>query len=90
MKSQAQILNIIKNRRDKIDAENLNRRGFYLVHSTGRYFISEQVCEQSLQNVCNKILTDSDYDYWIDYSFGLDVKGCVHWSNIDQTDKFLG
>ena len=82
------ILKRLKAKHDKQDEREFKRRGFYLVHSSGRHFISDVVCSHSLEQVCNKFLTATDYNYWIDYSFGLDVMGYIHWSNIDQTDRF--
>lgn len=75
--------------RNKEMESTCERVGYYLVHSTGRYFISEQVSEYNLNNVCNKVLSDTNYDYWIDYSYGLDVNRAVAWMNIDCTDKFI-
>lgn len=74
----------------EINAEqSFQRVGYYLVHYTGRYFISDKINEYLLNKICNKVLTDTDYQYWIDYSLGSDVKGNVAWVNMDQTDLFI-
>ena len=66
------------------------RRGFYLVKGESRYFISEKVDERALQRVCDSVLSDAKgWDYWIDYSMGLDISRRVAWANIDQTDRFV-
>ncbi len=62
--------------------------GYYLVHSTGRHFISTHVNVASLERVCDNVLT-KDYDYWIDYGMGKDVNGNIAWANMDYTDKFI-
>jgi hypothetical protein len=74
------------NEAKKLDCSHI---GYYLVHSSGRHFISDKVSEYALNNVCNKVLTDTDYDYWVDYSLGRDVDGKVCWGNMDYTDKFI-
>lgn len=79
----------VRNARNKEMEENCTRVGYYLVHSSGRYFISETVSESALEKVCNKVLTDNDYQYWIDYSFGLDINRAVAWGNMDYTDRFI-
>jgi len=48
------------------------------------------VSEYDLSKVAHKVLSDkTGYDYWIDYSSGLDVNGVTAWTNIDLTDLFL-
>lgn len=64
-------------------------RGYYLVHSSGRYFISKTKDVEALESMCDKVLTKSDFDYWIDYSSGADTDGKPAWSNIDYTDDFI-
>ncbi len=82
-------INKVRNARNKEMEQNYTRVGYYLVHSSGRFFISEKVNPCALERICDKVLTDTDYDYWIDYSFGYDVNQVVAWSNIDHTDKFI-
>ncbi len=69
--------------------QSCERVGYYLVHHTGRYFISEDRNEYALNKLCNKVLSDTDYQYWIDYSLGRDVNGAIAWINLDQTDLFI-
>jgi hypothetical protein len=66
-------------------------KGYYLVKTSSgeRFFISTKVDVEALEKVADKVLTDTDYDYWIDYSNGFDVQGKVAWSNFDMTDKFF-
>jgi hypothetical protein len=85
----SKVLNTIRKQRNEEAEQNHSRIGYYLVHHTGRYFISEKVNEPALNKLCNKVLSDTDYDYWIDYSMGLDVTGRVAWVNLDLTDKFI-
>lgn len=68
------------------------RIGFWLVRDSDskRFYISKNVSEQSLNKVCDKVLSDKlGWGYWIDYCMGVDVKGVVAWSNIDHTDRFI-
>ena len=66
------------------------RKGYYLVKNETRYFISASVSEPALNLVCNRVLSDSKgWDYWIDYSQGVDTQGNPAWANIDQTDSFI-
>lgn len=68
------------------------RRGYYLVRQSDgqRTFISNGANEAELEKVCKKVLSnETGWDYWIDYSLGLDVDGKPAWINIDQTDAFL-
>lgn len=64
--------------------------GYYLVLSNDdRIWFSETVDESALEKVCDKYLTDTDYNYWIEYCHGVDVHGRLAWSNLDHTDKFI-
>ena len=68
------------------------RKGYWLVRESDkqRFYISLHVSEYDLYKVAHKVLSDkTGYDYWIDYSSGLDVNGAVAWDNIDYTDKFM-
>ena len=68
------------------------RKGYWLVRSSDnqRFYISLYVSEYDLSEVARKVLSDkTGYDYWIDYSSGLDVNGITAWTNIDLTDLFL-
>lgn len=89
MGEMQKILNRMRRERNKAQEETCERVGYYLVHSTGRYFISEHVSESALERVANKVLTDTDFDYWIDYSLGFDVDRRVAWANFDFTDRFI-
>lgn len=69
---------------------NGTRRGYYLVKGHERHFISEHVSEPALERVCRRVLSDRvGWDYWVDYSLGVDVHGNPAWINIDQTDRFI-
>jgi hypothetical protein len=52
-------------------------RGYYLVRESDgcRFFISPCEDIEALEQVADKVLTDTDYAYWIDYSLGVDVEG---------------
>ena len=65
--------------------------GYYLVRESDgkRFFISKVVCVKSLEEVASKVLTDKDFDYWIDRSTGEDVYGNPCWVNLDFTDGFF-
>ena len=68
------------------------RRGYYLVRVSDnqRFFISSEVNTLALEHECNRVLSDkTGWDYWIDFSLGLDVAGNPAWVNIDQTDAFI-
>ena len=68
------------------------RRRYYLVRDSDRqrFFISRQVDQQALEQVCKRHLSDqTGWNYWIDLSLGLDVRGNVAWVNLDQTDRFI-
>ena len=78
-------------RKHKIEAiNNTTQPGYYLVKNDERYFVSEHINETALNRVCNKVLSDRvGWDYWVDYLHGFDVHGARHWSNVDQSDRFL-
>lgn len=82
-------INSTRAMRNKELKGSCKRVGYYLVHSSGRFFISEKVSESALNSICNKVLTNRDYLYWIDYNLGLDVDGKVAWANLDYTDNFI-
>ncbi len=66
------------------------RKGFYLVHISGRLFVSEQLSEPALQRVCAAVLSDAaGWDYWVDYCLGSDINGAWAWANLDQTERFI-
>ncbi len=66
-------------------------RGYYLVKVSdgSRHFISPYEDIEALEQVADKVLTDTDYAYWIDYSLGVDVEGKPAWMNMDYTERFL-
>lgn len=65
--------------------------GYYLVRESdgARFFISKVVDRESLDSVCDKVLTELDYEYWIDRSSGADVDGNPAWCNIDFSNRFV-
>ena len=66
------------------------RPGYYLVKGDARHFISESVNPAALTRVADKVLSDrAGWDYWIDYLQGLDIHRNPHWSNVDQSDRFI-
>lgn len=75
----------------KQEKGNPYKPGFYLVKVSddSRHFVSANIDVGALERVADNVLTDTDYDYWIDYMHGLDVKGAPAWSNIDQTNRFF-
>lgn len=83
------VLKQITTRRNKEMEQSCERVGYYLVHHTGRYFISVDRNEYALNKLCNKVLSDTDYQYWIDYSLGKDVNGDIAWVNLDQSYLFI-
>jgi hypothetical protein len=72
---------------------NTGVRGYYLVlPNRARHWIGESVYDaaRDLEKVCTKYLSDEiGWDYWIDYCHGYDVKGNLHWANVDQSDIIL-
>ena len=92
MTSESQkILREIKRRDDKEAEIAGTRRGYWLVKESdkSRYYIHERINLVALERVANNVLTDTDYDYWIDYCHGLDITGRATWSNVDQTNSFF-
>jgi hypothetical protein len=65
--------------------------GFYLVMPTGeRHFIATTVSPTAFERACDRHLTSATgWQYWIDRLVGRDVRGDLHWSNLDWTDSFL-
>ena len=65
--------------------------GYYLVRESdgARFFISKVVDKQALDTVCSAVLTDEDFQYWIDRSSGADIDGKPAWCNLDFTDRFV-
>ena len=65
--------------------------GYYLIRESdgSRFFISKVVDKQALDAVCSAVLTDEDFQYWIDRSSGADVYGNPSWCNLDFTDRFV-
>ncbi len=68
-------------------------RGYYLVLPGGdRHWLGEALnnAARAIDRACDKHLRAEDgYEYWIDYCHGYDVKGNLHWANVDQTDIIL-
>lgn len=64
--------------------------GYYLVLPDGRrFFISKVVDLDSLERLCDLHCTsETRWNYWIDYSYGLDTDGEVQWGNVDKTARF--
>lgn len=91
MSEMQKVLRKIEKEKEKQQIKNNTLPGFYLVRESDRqrFFVSSTVDCAALEKVCDKVLSDSDYQYWIDYCFGLDVNRCIAWANIDQTDRFL-
>lgn len=64
--------------------------GYYLKIGDGFYYVSATVDIHALESVAEKVLNNkTGFNYWIDYSNGLDVTGKVAWSNLDFTDRFF-
>ena len=65
--------------------------GYYLVKESddSRHYISASADRAALERVCDKVLTDTDFDYWVDRYYGADVNGCASWANVDLTDLFF-
>ena len=65
--------------------------GYYLVRESdnARFFISKVVDRQALDDVCSAVLTEENYEYWIDRSSGADIDGNPLWCNLDFTDRFV-
>lgn len=81
----------MKRKTESRDVYGNPSRGYWLVRDSdqSRHFIGPNVSEPTLQRVCNRVLTDDDYGYWIDYCYGPDVNGAPAWSNLDHTDRFF-
>lgn len=80
----------IRRKHEKDEETACTRRGYYLVKDGTRHFISPDVNPAALERVADRMLSDSEgWDYWIDYSYGIDVHGKPAWSNVDQTDRFI-
>jgi len=65
--------------------------GYWLVRASdkSRFYISKEVDSEALDHVADRVLSDKNgWDYWIDYSHGLDVTGRIAWSNLDHSDAF--
>jgi hypothetical protein len=85
---------LISQIRRAVNAEkeaNHTRKGFYLVLPSGaRHFISESVNPSALERLCDKHLTEATgWEYWIDYSLGVDVEGNPAWVNLNLSYRFL-
>jgi hypothetical protein len=69
---------------------NGTRQGYYLVKGHMRHFVSETVNPAALNRVASRVLSDAiGWDYWVDYSHGIDVHGKAAWSNLDHADSFI-
>lgn len=65
-------------------------RGYYLKIGDSAHYISDKVDAYALVKVADKVLNDkTGYNYWIDYSHGVDVEGRIAWSNLDFTERFF-
>lgn len=87
----ANILARIKAARHAEEVQRQVKRGYWLVRSSdkARFYISESVSATALERVANAVLSDTDFDYWIDYCYGVDVNGASAWSNLDHSDAFI-
>ena len=65
------------------------KTGYYLINNDEYHYISKSVSVSALERVANRVLSDDNFDYWIDYCLGLDVKGNSAFTNLDHTDKFI-
>lgn len=69
------------------------KRGYYLhvKHTDKKHWFAETFQQAALQleSVCNKHLTDTQYQYSVLYSLGLDVEGRIAWANADHTERVL-
>ncbi len=80
----------VRSSRNKEMAAAGTRPGYYLVKGDARHFISATVSEPALNRVADRVLSDAKgWDYWIDYSHGVDVHGKPAWANLDQADRFI-
>ncbi len=68
-------------------------KGYYLVLPSGdRHWIGETIHEaaRAMDKVCDKYLSaKEEWQYWVDYCHGYDVKGNLAWTNVDQSDTIL-
>lgn len=65
-------------------------RGYYLKIKDNFHYIASDIDVEALETVAARVLNDkTGYNYWIDYSHGLDNTGRIAWSNLDFTDKFF-
>jgi hypothetical protein len=72
-------------------------RGFYFIckDKTGeenRYWMGEglDAALRKFDNFGDKYLNEHNrYFYTIDFCLGYDIKGCLAWSNIDFSEKFI-
>ena len=62
--------------------------GYYMVTKNGRYYIGKYSSGSDLSRCADKVLTEVEYEYWVDYYHGLDIDGYHHWINIDLSDLF--
>lgn len=84
------LINTVRTERQRAAQVDCTRRGYYLVKGDSRYWISESVDIDAMERVCDRVLNDKiGYDYWVDYSYGVDVDGRPAWSNVDQVDRFF-
>ena len=90
MTATGALVRAIRRQRDAEAEANGTRRGYYLVKGDTRHCVSEHVDEAALNRVARRVLSDAKgWDYWVDYSLGVDVHGNPAWINLDQTDRFI-
>ena len=68
------------------------KKGYYLVVLDERHYLGETIhnARNSLNKACDKYLTpDNGFNYWIDFYYGIDIKGYDAWMNLDNTDNFI-
>lgn len=84
------VISQVRSKRNKEMEAACTRPGYYLVKGDERHFISAEASETALNRVADRVLSDTKgWDYWVDYSLGVDVHGKPAWSNLDQTDRFI-
>lgn len=78
-------------RRDNAEKEAAGTRpGYYLVKGGARHFIAATVNVAALERVADRVLSEKKgWNYWIDYSHGVDINGNAAWDCLDHTGRFI-
>lgn len=81
-----------RNEQKQIKKKNCTYPGYYLVRESDgkRFFVSEVIFLAALEAVCEEVLSENDYQYWVDRSLGADVDGNPAWLNLDVSEWFFG